>query len=333
MVRSARMASGAQGPRIVTLTLNPAVELVLESPGFARERRPDAAARTIARLPGGKGGNVSRVLAELGVASVACGPVGREAAEFFREGLAGHAGGLARSGHTPVAARARTAVTIIDPESGQDSHVREAGEAPTPGELAVLRGDVLAQCAPGVTLALCGSAPPGMDAGFAVDLMRAAAGCGARVAADVSGVFLRAALMEPLWLVKVNAEELGEVVGARITKEEDAARAILGVLAAPSGPRAIIVTLGADGAVLARRDGPGLRARCGLAAERVVSAVGAGDAFLAGLLAGLGESDDWSRGMRWAVAAGAACAARPEPGAVGRELHRDLVRIADVGPL
>ncbi len=327
------MASGAQGHRIVTLTLNPAVELVLESPGFARQRRPDAAARTIARLPGGKGGNVSRALADLGVASVSCGPVGREAAEFFRGGLAAHAGGLARSGHTPASARVRTAVTIIDPESGQDFHAREAGEAPSADEVVSLGEDVLALCAPGVTLALCGSAPPGMDAGFAVDLARAAAARGARVAADVSGAFLRAALREPLWLVKVNAEELGEAVGGRTVSETEAVRAMVDALATPSGPRAIIVTLGEDGAVLMRRDGAGLRARCGLGAARVVSAVGAGDAFLAGLLAGLGTHEDWSNGMRWAVAAGAACAARAEPGAVDPALHQELARHAEVGPL
>jgi fructokinase len=82
---------------------------------------------------------------------------------------------------------------------------------------------------------------------------------------------------------KASAEELPEVAG------------LLGVAAAPRalfpfGPQWVCVTHGADGAELHHRDGARWEAP-GRAAE-VVDTVGAGDAFLAGLIHGLTSTGD-----------------------------------------
>ena len=61
--------------QIVSVTLNPAVDWVLEAPNF--KVGSHIRARRIGWYPAGNGINVSRVLATLGTRSVATGFIGR----------------------------------------------------------------------------------------------------------------------------------------------------------------------------------------------------------------------------------------------------------------
>ena len=57
--------------RIITVTLNPALDTVLESPKFGVGKH--VSATRVVSYPAGKGINVSRALAAIGVRSVATG--------------------------------------------------------------------------------------------------------------------------------------------------------------------------------------------------------------------------------------------------------------------
>jgi 6-phosphofructokinase 2 len=125
---------------------------------------------------------------------------------------------------------------------------------------------------------------------------------------DASGAALAAALDEGVFLIKPSRDELAGLVGADadlgVDEQVDAARAIV------AGGRAEVValTLGAAGAVLVTAEGV---LRSPTPQVEVASAVGAGDAFLAGLVLRLAQGRPIADAFRTAVAAGSATAMLP----------------------
>ncbi|MBS3821089.1 MAG: 1-phosphofructokinase, partial [Phycisphaerae bacterium] len=114
-------------PAIVTITLNPAIDRAIR----VQNLRPGGhvTGRTVSRVAGGKGVNVSRVLAAMGLGSTAMGLLGRDNASAFTDVFAG---GAVRDGFLRVAGSTRDNVTVIDDATGQDTHIRDAGLAPGP---------------------------------------------------------------------------------------------------------------------------------------------------------------------------------------------------------
>ncbi len=102
----------------------------------------------------------------------------------------------------------------------------------------------------------------------------------------------------------VNRGELGVLVGAPPAHEQGA---VIAQARKVRGPRAVIVTLGADGAVLAKG-----RTGRHVPAPKVdaVDTTGAGDAFCGALADALARSAALEDALVWAVAAGAVAATR-----------------------
>ena len=116
------------------------------------------------------------------------------------------------------------------------------------------------------------------------EAIAAARRAGTWVALDTSGPALSDALSQPADLlphvIKPNGEELAELTGRTLETIGDVADAAAVLL--ERGVRTVLVSLGADGAVLVQ---DGLRLHGLAPVARVVNTVGAGDAFLAGYLA------------------------------------------------
>jgi 1-phosphofructokinase len=125
------------------------------------------------------------------------------------------------------------------------------------------------------------------------------AALGVRFAVDTSGQALTAALRGLPALVKPNRDELAESVGFRIDTLGDAVRAAEAMRSA--GAVSVLASLGADGAVVVDRDG----VRYGESpVDHGRSAVGAGDAMLAGYLAaGVAGGDLLVEALSWGAAA------------------------------
>ena len=73
------------------------------------------------------------------------------------------------------------------------------------------------------------------------------------------------------------------------------------------GARNVLVSMGADGALLLAETGRVYRARL-RSAQPVVSTVGAGDSVTAGFLAGLLDTEDYALALRLGTACGSATA-------------------------
>jgi 1-phosphofructokinase len=265
---------------IVTVTPNPSVDRTYRlgalQPGTLNR------ARSVTVEASGKGVNVSRVLARLGTRTrmvvAAGGPEGRLLASLLN-GLPAHLVEVA--GHT------RVNITLVA-GTAEPTKVNEPGTALSADESTALVSAVESAIAVesamavgsaiagGVTwLACCGSLPAGTDPGLIGQLVAAARAARIPIAVDSSGAALAAAVAARADLVKPNADELIEVVGADLAPH-DAARAIQ-----MRTGGTVLASLGAAGALLVTPDGTWHATPPPITP---VNTTGAGDALLAGYL-------------------------------------------------
>ncbi|GHS85163.1 1-phosphofructokinase [Actinomycetota bacterium] len=284
---------------IVTLTPNPSLDLALDVETLARGEVNRAEAAHV--HAGGKGINVSRVLARHGIPTVAVLPAGgpdgtRLVALLADQGVPAHA--------VPVAGNTRTNVTLVE-RGGATTKINPPGPALSAVEVDALLAAVEGELAAGPRLiVLAGSVPAGAGDEFFVRVAAAAARHGVPVALDTSGAPLaRAVHAGGLDLVKPNDDELAELVGRELATVGDAVAAAHEVIAA--GNATVLLSLGAHGALLVTAEdvcwagGPALVP---------VSTVGAGDTTLAGFVGAQGRPADR---LRTAVAWGRAAVLRP----------------------
>ena len=136
---------------------------------------------------------------------------------------------------------------------------------------------------------------------------------------DTSGAPLRAALPHAPDILKPNAEELAELFGRRLGPLAAVRAAAESLL--DRGVRRVAVSMGADGGLFVER-------RHALLARpprvEVRSTVGAGDAMVAGMVAGEIDGLALPDLARLATASGAYAVTKVGPGIEDREAHRRL---------
>jgi 1-phosphofructokinase len=277
---------------IITLTLNPSLDRTMEIP--ALDRGDVIRATSSVLEAGGKGVNVSRALLANGIATLAVvalgGPVGDELASLLKTI------GLELS-IVEVAEATRSNVTLTEPD-GTTTKINEAGAALSIQELSLVEETLLEVARSGDWVVLSGSLPTTVPVDTYASLVRQLTSIGVNVAVDTSGQALTQAIAAGPTLVKPNRDELGEAVGRTIDSFDDAIDAAR--IVQRSGARAVLVSLGADGALLV--DSDVVAARCDVVQPR--STVGAGDCLLAGFLSAGGEGvEALLTAVRWASAA------------------------------
>lgn len=301
---------------IVTVTPNPSVDRTLEvdevKPGVvvrARSARIDA---------GGKGVNVARALVANGHRALAVLPLGGGDGELL-SGLIAEAGIPCRA--VPTAATTRSNITLSQPD-GTVTKINAPGQPLSGTELDALVDTTEAALSGATWLVGCGSLPDGAPVDLYATLSHRAHAAGVAVAIDTSGAPLEAALAAGPDVLKPNLVELVQLVGRPLPTVDDVVAAAEEVR--QRGPRTLVVSLGARGAVLVG-DGEPLLAVPPTVAAR--SDVGAGDTLLAGFLASGGAGAQSLRtGVAWAAAAVALPGTSvPGPG----DIDVDAV---DVGP-
>lgn len=302
--------SGGNVSLIVTLTPNPSVDRTVEVDELVRGAVLRAVSATVDA--GGKGVNVARALAANGhVARAVLPSGGAEGAQL--------AALLSPQGVevvlVPVAGAVRANVSIVEPD-GTVTKINEPGPVLGTEEVEALVAATIGATAGAAWLAVSGSLPPGVPAAFYGRLIAAVAPTGVRVALDTSGEPFQQALADGPDVVKPNRHELAEAVGQSIATLGDAVEAAQ--LLRAKGARTVLASLGADGAVLV--DGTGAtHAEAPVDVPR--SAVGAGDALLAGFLAAGGAGvPALVEALAWGAAATSLPGSRmPGPGDIRRE--------------
>ncbi len=309
-------------PAIITITLNPAIDRAIRierlTPG---EHLPG---RTVSRAAGGKGINISRVLAALGLESTAMGLIGRDNARAFDKLFAD---GMIRDGLLRIAGDTRENITLLDEATGQDTHIRDAGLSPSPAALRELGEQLGATIEKDDLVIFAGSLPPELAPADFADLLKLAADAGAHVAADTSGPGLDALAKAKLWLIKPNVVELEQLVGRNLPDLPEQLKAARGLA---QKHEYILLSRGADGAALVTRDGA-IAGRCDIA--DVVNTVGCGDALLAGFVAQAFAGGLPADNLAAGLAVAAATAATPTPATFNPDTLEKLLAAVDLETL
>jgi 1-phosphofructokinase len=285
---------------IYTLTLNPAIDYLVTVPRLV----PGETNRCLAESAqwGGRGINVSVVLRNLRVPSVAMGLLAGFTGGAVRRGL--KLTGLRTDFTELEAGLTRVNLKIADRDGGLWTEINGAGPPVDAKAAEALMRRLSALVGQDDTLVMAGNIPPSMGQDFYARIMRALSGRGARFVVDASGPALALAIAERPMLVKTNLDRLAELLGAeagtdgRIAAQ---ARAVLGM-----GARSVLISLAGRGAMLVGEGAAALKAAP--PAGQVVNHSGAGDALLAGFLAGLHGGQGPAGCLRLAAAAGGAAA-------------------------
>lgn len=323
--------------RIVTVTLNPAMDRVLEAPGFAIGAH--AAARRVALYPAGKGINASRVLAMLGVRSIAAGFIGKQDLAIFEEYLERLGAGRIVMQLLAVHGTTRDNITIVDPVNDTETHIREEGFRVQREDVHRVTSKLAMLSRPGTIVAFSGSCPPGLTAGDFLEMVRRCRRQGARVCIDTSGAPLEAMRGQEFWMAKVNHKELAMLSGKDTDSLERTIEAARGLCVSSGGPvECVCATMGEHGAVLICKEGA-WRAWAPIHPGLVISTVGCGDALLAGMFAVLQSNgmeatpDLWERALREGVAAATINATKREAGNLSLDEMPAFREMVEIEPL
>jgi len=302
---------------IVTVTLNPCVDRVLEAPRFAVGS--NVRGRVVARYPAGKGVIVSRVLATLGTRSVATGLIGREELNYFESFLERQGQGRITTQFLVVRGETRENFTVVDPVDDTETHLREIGFAVQPEDVTRISSKVRLLGRRDSLMVFSGSIPPGITPEVYAEIVRSCRARGAWVVVDSNGAALDAFKGERMWMLKINATELAGFAGVDPHDEASLVRAARG-LTSWEGGRVdnVVITFGAEGALLLTPEIQ-LRGRVSVHPGRVVSTVGCGDSLLAGLLHGHRKGYDWETSFKEGLAAATANALSQEAGLIDPE--------------
>ena len=262
---------------VVTVTANPAVDQTIWVPGF----RAGEVNRVVREqmTAGGKGVNVAAFLAAFGVPVFATGFLGRPNAGLF-ETFFEHKQIPYR--FVGVNGTTRTGIKIVDEVARATTDINFSGFQVDEDDLCALEETLAELVAPGRWVVLAGSLPAGAPSTTYRRLVTLVRQRGGRVAVDTSGPALREAVAAQPDLVKPNREELEELTGRQLPDRHALTEAAAEL--ARGGVGTVVVSLGAGGALFAR---DGHAAFATPPPVLVASTVGAGDAMVAGTIAGI----------------------------------------------
>lgn len=264
---------------IYTVTFNPAIDYVVHTDRMI----PGAVNRSAYEeiYFGGKGINVSAVLAELGIKSKALGFIAGFTGDAIEEGVRA-------MGIDTDFVRLDEGSSRINVKIKADTETEINGQGPhIPKDKLNELFDKLKNIRSGDTLILAGSVPGSLPRDTYERILSSIADKKVRTVVDASGELLLNVLKYRPFLIKPNHTELAELFNTELSGDEDILRHA-GLLCS-MGAQNVLVSMAESGSLLL--EGNGAVHRCGVCRGTIRSSVGAGDSMLAGFIAGLTEGD------------------------------------------
>ncbi|MBO5597110.1 MAG: 1-phosphofructokinase [Oribacterium sp.] len=281
---------------IYTVTFNPSLDYIVSVEDF----KVGMTNRTNTELmfPGGKGINVSMVLQNLGLESMALGFMagftGREierllAVKNVKSDFIEVASGISRIN--------------VKLRSNEESEINGMGPAIGKDEIDKLykQLDMLTE---GDILVLAGSIPSVMPESMYSDIMDYLKEKNLKIVVDATRDLLVNVLKYHPFLIKPNNHELGEIFGVTLSKKEEVipyAKKIQEM-----GARNVLISMAGEGAVLVTETGEIYQSNP--PKGKVKNSVGAGDSMVAGFLAGYLHSGNYEEAFYMGVCTGSASA-------------------------
>lgn len=280
--------------RILTLTLNPALDLTVSLDTLQAGNVNRSLGMT--SHAAGKGLNVAQVLADLGHKVTVSGFLGQANAAPFEHLM--HRRGFVDA-FVRVPGETRSNIKLAE-RDGRITDLNGPGPEVDSAHQAQLLTQLDDIAAGHDAVVVAGSLPRGVTAEWFAALLRRLTALGLPVALDTSGAALRAGLATRPWLIKPNEEELAEACELEPASPEQIDAAIDKLRA--SGVEHVLLSRGSQGADWF---GPHGVLNAQPPRVEVASTVGAGDSLLAATVHGLLSGWPAERTLRLATAVAA----------------------------
>lgn len=302
--------------KIITITVNTALDLYIEIEGLARD--DNIVARSNTEFACGKGVNVARGVASLEIPVTCLGFVGKRSLPAY-EALDSE---FIQTDLTAVEGKTRTNITLFDRTDNRETHIRTKGYTVSTEDCRHLKDKLTAQLAPNDIVVLSGSLPPGMTADWYAEIIELCHDKSATSLLDSSGNAMNNGLAAKPYLIKPNQQELEQIVGAPLKNEAELVSAARGLI--QQGITWIYVSRGEQGALVVGR-------RVAVAANivdppsRILTHIGCGDAMVAGLAVATRNGESLENTIKTSVACGAANLYSREPGKFAQKVQQEIM--------
>lgn len=281
---------------IYTVTLNPSIDYIVRLDML----KSGITNRTTSEeyYYGGKGINVSCVLAELDLESTAFGFVAGFTGDAIEKGIRNDkiitdfiklSHGISRI-NIKIKAEEETEINCQGP------HIEES-------EIERLFNK-LDRVADGDTLVLAGNVPNTMPDDIYEKILERVKGKDVRIVVDATKKLLLNSLKYKPFLIKPNRQELSEIFSVEINSEETVERYAKELQ--KMGAKNVLISLGCDGAMLI--DEFGQKHKAGVIEGKAVNTVGSGDSMVAGFIAGYEKQHSYSYALKLGSVCGNATA-------------------------
>lgn len=281
---------------VYTVTFNPSLDYIVDVDNFATGHTNRTVKETI--FPGGKGINVSMVLKNLGIDSVALGFMagftGQEIARLLEEKGVVSDFISCKEGISRINLKLRT----ID-----GTEINGMGPDISQADIDLLFNK-LDQLKDGDILVLAGSIPASMPETMYSDIMERLSDKKLDIVVDATNDLLMNVLQYGPFLIKPNKDELEEIFHIEIKSSEDildCARKLQ-----EKGARNVLVSLGGKGAFLLAENGETYQSLP--PKGQLVNSVGAGDSMVAGFTAGFYQTGSYEKAFYMGLCTGSASA-------------------------
>jgi 1-phosphofructokinase len=281
-------------PYVVTITLNPALDktvtikkLIHGGLNRVSDIRIDA---------GGKGINVAKVLNKFRVNVIATGLISGFQGQILSELLSDE---KIEAQFVRIPGDTRTNLKIVEEETNITTEINEAGFSVRNEDLEQFKDRLSCLLENASFMVLSGSLPVGVKEDIYAELIQLAGSKGVRTVLDADGIALQKGIKATPYAVKPNLNELEKLFGRKMSDDMDIIKA--GSMLQEQGVEIIAVSMGAEGAILMKREEI-LRVRTFPVTP--ISTVAAGDSMVAALVFSLLNEYPLEYTAKWITAAG-----------------------------
>ena len=281
---------------IYTVTLNPSIDYVVRldklTSGITNRTTSEE------YYYGGKGINVSCVLAELGLDSTAYGFVAGFTGEAIEKGIRND-----RIITDFIKLKHGISRINIKIKAGEETEINCQGPHIDDSELERLFQKI-DRISNGDTLVLAGSIPNTMPDDVYETMMERISRKDVKIVVDATKKLLVNSLKYKPFLIKPNRQELSEIFDVEVKTEEDIEKYAKELQ--KLGARNVLISLGGEGAMLIDEEGGKYKA--GVLKEKVINTVGSGDSMVAGFIAGYEKEHSYPYALKLGSVCGNATA-------------------------
>jgi 6-phosphofructokinase 2 len=303
-------------PAIFTLTFSPCIDKSTSVPELIPEKKLKCSEPKFE--PGGGGINVARAIKKLGGEATAVYPAGGYTGQAFNKLLADE-----KVPAVVIESKNETRENIIVLEEKNNKQFRFG----MPGTM--LLQNEWKECLHAIEKAkdikfivASGSLPPGVPDDVYAQLAVIAKKKKAKLVVDTSGIALKHAVNEGVYLLKPNLGELGSLTGKEYLKPDEAEQAAKQIIE-KGNCEVLVVSMGSKGAMLVSKK---IVATVTPPHVEIKSTVGAGDSMVAGIIYALSQGKELEEALQYGVASGTAATLHPGTELCSKEDTDKLVK-------